>query len=167
MIAVNVLLQGSAELQSALAALPVKISRQVVRTGVRKGTQLVRDAQRRAAKSVVGGRMGNLLAKHIVTHVPKRRLGEYTISVMFRKGVDEFVHVTKAGVRYYIPHAIEFGHALPGHGHGGGGGAPAPKDVAAMPFMRPAAQQNRQRAMEEVMSVLRSAMARENARVPG
>jgi hypothetical protein len=40
--------------------------------------------------------------------------------------------------RYYIPVAIEYGHAFPGRGRASGGGKHPPKDVAAKPFLRPA-----------------------------
>lgn len=37
-------------------------------------------------------------------------IGMYARAVDLKPGVDEFIHITKDGVRHYIPNAIEYGH---------------------------------------------------------
>lgn len=94
------------------------------------------------------GRMSQLLSKKLKIYIIKKRnlrKGHFGAKITFQKNVPEFLGMQKGsysnintrktyGKRYYIPHAIEYGHAFPGRG----GGKGAPKDVAARPFIRPA-----------------------------
>jgi hypothetical protein len=114
-----------------------------VRFAVTKGAAVVRKEGRKNARTVVGGNMGALLAKNIVSQVyKKQRSGSYARWIGMRPDVDEFVSPTKGSVfinnvqvtgrRNYIPAAIEYGHAAPGQGGTG------VKIVPAMSFLRAA-----------------------------
>jgi hypothetical protein len=83
--------------------------------------------------------MGGLISKALVLRAFKRqRRGSYAMTVRTKSGPKEFVHITKDGRRYFVPAAIEYGHARAGRG----GKKNAPKDVAAIPFMRTASDMN-------------------------
>ena len=58
----------------------------------------------------------------------------YGVMTMIDPREESFIYYTKDKQRYYLPSAIEYGHAFPGRG----GGKGSPKDVAAMPYLRPA-----------------------------
>ena len=180
---ISITVEGGRELEKILLSLEPKIGKTAVRKAVRVGTNIIRDRQKALARANVGGSMGSLLAKHIVSKVPKEiggvrnGKGLYAMSTQFRKDVPEFVYETHdstfsirtrkrlSGARYYIPFAIEFGHAFPGRGKGGDKGAP--KDVAAIPFMRPGYRQSYRRAMQMVLDRLNAAIRNENNRVAG
>lgn len=151
---------GAEDLEKKLQGLGAKVAGKVVRPALRAGAKVVQAAAKSSAVSVVGGKMGGQIAKAIKVRANvqgpgrkrKRRRGEYTISVAIipQTGKDELVYLTKGsasslethrlvgGYRYFIPSAIEYGHAFPGRGGKGVSGAKPPKDVAARPFMRPA-----------------------------
>lgn len=123
--------------QNALNAFEKKIAKKIVRTGVRASwTPLLKRAKENA-RSKVGGDMGKLIARSLQLRAfKKQKRSQYGMLVRIKKGVDEFVVVSKSGQRNFIPAAIEYGHAFPYHGKGPGGGAP--KDVAAISYLRSA-----------------------------
>jgi len=146
-------------IQNALNAFSEKISRKVVKEGVKDcWTPLLKRAKANAraldrgrTKQKKSLRMGHLIAKNLVL-IPfkKQRSGNYGMKVWIKPGQDELFARMGTGygdlrtgevvalggqfTRYYIPAAIEYGHAFPGRG----GGKSPPKDVAAKPFIRPA-----------------------------
>lgn len=136
-------LEGGKETERKLKALERKVAKKIVRKGVREGLKPTHKAAKSNAKSMVGGEMGALLKKNIILRrFKKQRRGSYAMAVRIKSESEgapqEFVHKTKDGERYYIPAAIEFGHAAPGRG----GGKNPPKDMPAIPFMRNASDAN-------------------------
>jgi hypothetical protein len=74
--------------------------------------------------------MSDLISNNLeIKKFKNKKAGQYGAQVRTKPKVAVFV-----SGKYYIPFAIEYGHAFPGRG----GGKNAAKDVAAVPFMRPA-----------------------------
>lgn len=120
--------------QDALDRFEKKVSKKIVRQGVREAWKPLRDRAKANARNNVGGKMGRLIASKIQLRAWRRqKRGQYAMMVRIKSGIDEFVHISKDGNRAYIPSAIEYGHAFPYRGGRGAG-----KDVAARPYMRPA-----------------------------
>lgn len=121
---------------------------------------------RNSAMRVVGGEMGSQLAAAMAVRVAtKMRKGMYGSRVII-KPTDAFVHTTKDGYRYYIPSAIEYGHATRGRGAGAlvASGtnksrarkqAAQRKDVPPLPFMRNAYESKRMAAATEAANILK------------
>ncbi len=118
-----------------------------------------------SASQVVGGTMGADISKSLkVRAMIMLRRGSYGSKVLINDD-DKFVYFTKgsssdisskhfnkdSGKRYFIPTAIEFGHAYPGRG----GKKNAHKDVQPKPFMRPVYEENRQSIANRTMELLR------------
>ena len=134
-------------IQNALNAFTDKVSKKVVRQGVRAAwTPLLKKAKvnaraldRGRTKQKKSKRMGHLIAVALILQPFKRqRPNQYGMKVWINpKKAGQFVETSpRTGNRNFIPAAIEYGHAFPGRGMGPGGGAP--KDVAARPFLRTA-----------------------------
>jgi len=105
-------LTGFDELEKKLLKLETKTSKKIVRKAIRDAAKILLKQMKVNAKTMVGGNMGNLIAKHLKTKAPKRqRRGEFALNVGTESKANElFVHITKAGKRHFIPSAIEFGH---------------------------------------------------------
>lgn len=163
---ITIQIEGGKELEKLLKSLEPKLQRKAVRSAVTKGVNVIRQKQRDLCRQRVGGKFGRFMARHIKSKSPRRqRAHQYLRGTGFESDVPEFVHITKSGLRYYIPTAIEYGHAFPGRGRGQKGGAP--KDVAARPFMRPAYALSHSQAMQTTLSHLTQAINNENKRVAG
>jgi hypothetical protein len=147
----DMVLEGGKELDRKLFKLEKKTSKKIVRRGVREGLKPTHKAAKINARSTVGGEMGALIARNIVLRAGKQRPGSFIMKVRTKSEKEgapkEFVHVTAEGHRYYVPYAIEYGHAFPGRGGEGRSGYKAPKDVAPAPFFRPAADANLKKAV--------------------
>ena len=127
-------IENARAVQNALNAFEKKISKKIVRQGVRAAWKPLLDRAKENARANVGGKMGALIARSLQLRAFRRqKKGQYGMLVRIKSGVDEFVVVSKSGQRAYIPAAIEHGHAFPFRG-----GKGAAKDVAAKPFLRPA-----------------------------
>jgi len=122
--------------QNALDKFEKKVAKKIVRRGLRAAWKPLLDRARENARALGdGGPMSSLIAKKLQLRAfKKQKRGQYGMYVRLRPGVDEFISISKTGQRSYIPAAIEYGHAFPGRGGKGAG-----KDVAARPYMRPAA----------------------------
>lgn len=160
-------IEGGEQLAQNLATLDARLRRNVYATSVRRSQEAMRTAARANARALprsekklfVAGRKGQenirmaeLLARNIVIAPPKKqRPGSFSIHVQMRRGVSEFVHVSKVGRRSYIPAAIEFGH----------GADPA---SAARPFMRPAAERTKDERLRRLAQELGSGILREAIR---
>jgi len=107
-------IQGTKELQAMLHKLETKEVRRVARTETRDGLKkTMLPAVASNAKSMVGGKIGNEIAKNLtVRAMTKMHRGSYGHKVII-KPTDAFVYESYAGVRSYIPNAIEYGHAAP------------------------------------------------------
>lgn len=166
-------IKNAQAVQNALNAFEKKVSKKVVRQGVRAAwTPLLKRAKANAraldrgkTKQKKSKRMGHLIAMALVLQAFKRqRPNQYGMKVWINpKKAGQFVVTSpKTGNRNYIPVAIEHGHAGPGRGKGPGGGAP--KDVAAKPFMRPALDATLPNAPKRFEKHLVHAIHEENAK---
>ena len=92
--------------------LETKASKKIIRKAVRDTAKVVQKEMKTNAKSIVGGMMGRLIARHIKVRAQKKqKRGSFGVNVWIDpKANDEFVHITKDGRRHYIPTAIEWGH---------------------------------------------------------
>ncbi len=158
-------LVGGKELERKLQGLPKKVAKKVVRKSLRKGAKPIQVAAKANAKSDVGGEMGAKIARAIKIRAQKKQTkGSFGINVLIlSKNDDDFIHITKSGVRYFIPAAIEYGHAAPGESaavlssFGGKRGKRAReiigglKTIPANPFMRRAFESHRNRAVQVTM----------------
>ena len=96
---------------------------------------MIKKACTEGAKNIkIGGSLNTaVIAKSLQIKVLKSRAsGVYRMTVWHKPDVGMLVHHTLTGKRYYIPSAIEFGHAFPGRG----GGEASPKDVKPIPYIR-------------------------------
>ncbi len=138
-----------------LAKLFTRLTKTELAKAARKATreankQVTLPAAVRGA-SAIGGEMGGLIAQSLtVRSMTKLKKGHYGTKVIIKPS-DQFVYYSQTGKRYFIPTAIEYGHAFPGRG-----GIPyAPKDVAPRPFMRSAYEAKRRAASAVAMELLR------------
>ncbi len=159
-------LDGGEQLAQNLATLDARLRRNVITTAVRRSQQIMLKAAQATARTLPRSgrsiyaysnrrkrqeqiRMAELLARNIVIAPPKRQIpGSYSVHVQMRRGVKEFVHVSKTGRRSYIPAAIEYGH----------GSDPA---SAARPFMRNAADWTKHERMNQLAQELGIGLLRE------
>jgi len=131
-------LEGARELQKKLDRLEKTAGKKIVRSATRKGSTVIRKATQSNAKSMVGGEMGTLIGKNVVTRAHKKqKKGSYALWTGTRPGVDEFVHIAKGKSKYkdkrtYIPAAIEYGH----------------DNAAAIPFARSAVDSKGEQAKQ-------------------
>ena len=142
---------GAKEVALLLEKLEKKETPKIVRKGTRDAMKsaVLPDAKTNA-QSMVGGSMGAKIARSLaVRAMTKMKRGHYGSKVII-KASDLFVHISNAGKRYFIPFAIEYGHAYPGRG-----GKNAPKDVKPMPFMRKAYEANRKKAAGHLLKRMR------------
>ena len=162
------IITGDKALFKKLHTLEKKVGMSIVRKGVRAGANVVLKKAKANAMSEVGGEMGRLIKKYLKVKVwEKQPPGAYGMGVVISEaGNDVFVVTSRAGRRNYIPHALEYGHALPGgggakskgrEGYGGGGGA---KAVAAIPFMRPAYETEKDKAKRVIEQTMWAEIAK-------
>lgn len=144
----NIQVSGAKEFTAMLDRLERKTVNKIAKDICRKSMQPMLAAAQANAANLGQGRMSQLMSKKLkVYNIKKRNLrrGHFGAKISFQSKVPEFIGMQMNafsniktrktfGRRYYIPHAIEYGHAFPGRG----GGKGAPKDVAARPFIRPA-----------------------------
>ncbi len=128
----DVLVTGLAEFDLKMRMLDRKVKRKLVRTAVKTGANIIKQQAASNARSMVGGEMGDLLAKNLKVHIfRKQKRGSYGVSIWTKPGVMGFIWITQDGTQEYIPAAIEFGHY-------GGWQQDNPSFVPAIPFMRTA-----------------------------
>lgn len=109
---VSVNLQGGAALQAKLTGIKQATVTRIMKKAVTFGFAPTLTAAKVNALTMVGNKMGDLLAKFL-TVVPfkKRRKGQIGYHLVIdRAGNQYFVDTTKKGERQYIPAAIEYGH---------------------------------------------------------
>jgi len=153
-------IENARAVQNALNAFEKKVSKKIVRKGVRACWKPLLDRAKENARASIGGDMGALIARSLQLRAFRRqKKGQYGMYVRIKPGVDEFLVVSKSGQRAYLPAAIEYGHAFPFRG-----GKGAAKDVAAMPFMRPAKDAAVPNAPAIFAGYLDRAIAEENAK---
>ena len=115
-------LEGFQDLNRKLVGLEVKMAKKIVRTATRKATKPILTQVKANAKSMIGGRMGALIAKNAKIIVFKhQRKGSYGLQIGMKPGVHQFdywpvgassnlTNRKSSGKKSYIPAAIEFGH---------------------------------------------------------
>jgi HK97 gp10 family phage protein len=136
-----------ADLDKRLARLENKVGKKVVKKALRVATKVIATAAKANAKSMVGGQMGKTISSAITVRVAKMRgRRNYGYNAMTS---DKYAEQFTVGA-YYIPAAIEYGHAFPGRG----GGKSPPKDVAAISFMRLAYEQTKGQAIKIVKKTM-------------
>lgn len=169
--------QGLKDIEKRLTQLEKKVSKKLVRTAVRNAAKIMYDQIKSNIRGLDTKTQGDtqlrqrMLRALVVRAWKKQRRGLYGVGVRFlsekedlrrkkRVGVGGFVgyrlgsasslrtkkELKTVGGRYYIPFALEYGHAFPGRG----GGKGAPKDVPAKPFIRPAYDSKKNKAIQEV-----------------
>jgi HK97 gp10 family phage protein len=164
-------LTGFDELDKKLAALDKKVSKGIVRKATRTAIKKVMVIAKANAKSMVGGNMGNLIAKHTKVQVFKhQRKGSYGLRLGLSPDVPEFAglrigshtrinfergtgaaatkifrKIGKSVGRWYIPAALEYGHG----------------NARPIPFMRSAYNKGRERAIRTLRTELKQGIERE------
>ena len=135
---------GAKEIENLLKQLETKEAAKMCRKGTRdvQKSAILPDAKSNAMSIVRGALGAKIASSFVVRAMTKLKRGHYGAKTII-KPVEEFVHITKEGQRYYIPYAVEYGHAFPGRG----GKKNSPKDVKPMPFMRKAYEENKQQAV--------------------
>ena len=123
---IDIQTKGFRELESELLQLEKKISKNIVRKGLRKAQNELKSVIKSYLSAIPsrGSGMTKKIASALQLKVGKTNKGSYAINVRIRP-TPEFVHTSKEGRRTYIPSAIEYGHGKS-------------KEQAARPFMRPA-----------------------------
>ena len=139
-------IEGAKELERKLLALERKTAKKIVRSAVRKGSKVIVTAAKANAVSMVGGEMGVLLRRNIIVRAFKRqKKGSFGVRTTIRPQVKEFVHITKGGVRHYVPSDIEYGH----------------DNAAAIPFMRSASDTHGEKARQVAIAEMKRGLMRD------
>ena len=145
-------LKGGAELDRKLRQLLPAQAKRVLKKSLKAGASVFRDAGRANARSMVGGEMGKKIARSLraTARMRKKRTRQMVLATMevSAKFNEEFVEVSATGRRNYIPAAIEYGH----------------DNVAAIPFMRSAFDSRKGAALQAVIKVTGSEIAKEAAK---
>jgi len=160
-------IRGNKELMANLATLPQKMEKKVIAQAVRATQKIMVPVAQSNARTMLanskypdGRDMSELIAKNIVVRAAKKqKRGLYTINVMMRPKVGEFLWYPKGsssslsdkettGRGTYIPAAIEYGH-MAGSTY-----------VPPVSFMRSAAESTKDKRMEMFTNLLRSGLLR-------
>ena len=154
---VTVEIQGLAELDRKLQALPIRLAKRSASRALRAGAKIIQAATKANAAAMVGGKMGSLIARFTAVRTLRMaRTGVYRVGVLIdRKGNDQFVYLTKRkkpGRRYYIPAAIEFGHKTP----------KSRRLVTPIRFMQTAAESKMQEAAAAIGKTLKYELEQES-----
>jgi hypothetical protein len=155
---ISMQIENARQVQDALNKFENRIAKKVVREAVRASWKPLLERAKDNARANVGGNMGRLIARSLQLRAFRRqRSGSYGMLVRLKPKIDEFVSVSKSGQRAFIPSAIEYGHSFPYRGG-------KSKDVAAIPFMRPALDVTLPKAPKIFEDYLNKAIAEENAK---
>lgn len=151
----TVRIDGLDELEASLKRLAGKPAQRIVRKAVKTSQGMTLEAARNNARIMVGGRMGELIAEKLTVSVRRKiNKGEVTGSVIV--GRDErFVDVSKAGVRNWIPNAIEFGHRIANARKGGR------QKADPIPFLKTAAESTVKGKVERFIGEASKGIAKE------
>lgn len=127
---------GAKEIEKQLANLEKKTAKKFVRKSCREGAKSVHPRVSSNAITMVGGKMGNLIARNYRIRTAKKiakKPGLYAVALEPKPGVPKFVDKNN-----YIPAAIEYGHG----------------NVPAIPFSRKTAAQSDKSARKIMGDVL-------------
>jgi HK97 gp10 family phage protein len=118
----GMVLSGFEGLDRKLKALGDKIGKDITRKATRAAANNTLKQVKANAKSMIGGNMGGLIAKHAKVIVFKhQRKGSYGVQIGMKANVPQFdywpvgsssnlANRKSAGKKSYIPAAIEYGH---------------------------------------------------------
>lgn len=160
----DIQVEGASEFVAKLERLERKVRTKIIKEVCKKGLAPTLSAAKVNAAALGSGLsaggvdMSVLMAKKLKIYMIKGRnlrRGHYGSQVRFQANVPEFIDGN-----YYIPNAIEYGHAFPGAGGRKGAG----KDVAARPFIRPAFDATKHQAKQIAEQELKAAIDREENR---
>lgn len=147
-----------------MAKFERKFAQDILKQAMRRGFATTLAMAKANAATFVGGNIGNRLAASLQIRVMPakfRKRGEWGLVIQHKAGTPGFVYTTKkTSVRYYIPAAIEYGHAFPGRG----GRKGAPKDVAPIRYMKPAFESTKNQAIATVTGEIKKGI---EAALPG
>lgn len=153
----DIQITGWRELDAKLRALSGPTVQRIAKPALQAGAAVLEIAAKTHANTIPGV-MGAQIARAIgQRRIRQLRDGGFSVAVAVDpKGQyeSEFVHVTQAGARQYIPAAIEYGHAAPYDARG-------PKIVAAIPYMRPAYDQEKGHVQQVVDEQFRAGIEKE------
>lgn len=155
-------LKGIRGVERKLRELAPNVRKKVVRQAVRAGGNIILPKAKENARGMpdwAGGSLGSAMASALAVRAVKRqRSGSYAMTVGYRPNVGEFIYMTADGVRYYVPAAVEFGHAKPGSG------GTQRKDVPPRPIIRNAFDARKERAVKEIERRLARGIEQQAAR---
>lgn len=148
----SIQITGAKEIEAKLKSIESKLARQIVKDALREGANHLLRAMKSNAAAMGQGEtgMGKRIANALMVRVWKKQYkGVYGMGIRLRRdpafigyseGSASSIKSKKLiqGRRYFVPTAIEYGHAFPGRG----GGKNAPKDVPAKSFARKAIDVN-------------------------
>jgi len=172
-------IEGAAEIIAKLQQIEKKMAQKILRSACREGAKIIEEQVKvnlrsMSSKSKGATQMRRRMIQALGIRAWKRqRRGGYGVMIRFlpekddlrRKrpiGVSAFTGYTMGsassikskklvqGSTYYIPTAIEYGHAFPGRG----GKKGSPKDVPAKSFFRPAFDTHKRAAEERMREVI-------------
>lgn len=154
-------LEGFKGLDKKLSALPQKVAKKIVRTATREAAKVTLKKVKSNAKSMIGGNMGALIAKHAKVIVFKhQRRGSYGVQIGMKPNVPQFDYWPvgassslrsrrTTGKKSYIPAALEYGH----------------DNARPIPFIRSAWAATKGRAVRKMASKLKQGIEREAKRI--
>jgi HK97 gp10 family phage protein len=135
-------LDGEKQLLKRLEGLEKKVGKKIIRKAVRAAAKPTLTAAKANARSMVGGDMGNKLAKALVLRkTKKQRRGSFSMNVRVDASKAEDLKETSAAGRVnFVPAAIEFGHG----------------SAAAIPFMLSAAASTQGRSEQIIRDTIKN-----------
>ncbi len=156
----GMVLEGFEGLDKKLISLEKKVAKKIVRKATRESAKIPLKQVKANAKSMVGGKMGALLAKYAKIIVFKhQRKGSYGVQIGMKPNVPQFdywpvgassnlTNRKSSGKKSYIPAAIEYGHG----------------NARPIPFIRSAWAATKAKAVKKMGSKLREGIEREAKR---
>lgn len=150
-------LDGFEGLDRKLKKLEVKTAKKIVRTATREAAKVTLKKVKANAKSMIGGNMGGLIAKHAKVIVFKhQRKGSYGVQIGMKPNVPEFDYYPigasssltsrkTTGKKSYIPAALEYGH----------------DNARPIPYIRAAWAATKDKAVRKMSTELKQGIERE------
>jgi HK97 gp10 family phage protein len=104
-------LDGFAEFDAKLKRLVPKVAKKIVRQATKAAAKNTLKRVKENAKSMIGGEMGDLIARNAKVFVFKhQRRGSWGVQIGMDPREKRFIHISQSGRRSYIPSALEYGH---------------------------------------------------------
>jgi len=115
-------LEGFERFDRKLQGLEKKLAKKIVKKATREAAKVTLKKEKTNAKAMVGGKLGNLIAKNMKVIVFKhQRRGSFGVQIGIKSNVPQFDHYPvgassdlstrkTSGKKSYIPAALEYGH---------------------------------------------------------